>query len=198
MTTEPRNQRAQRLADFRSNVEEQRVSRTSLYALGTALLVATAATDAGGQLAPVREVSVGSRVRISAPSLRSERYVGRVDSLDAVNMVMDTTGARRRLGFDTGPVLVEQYRYVHLQIASIDRIETSGGRTVRKSTIKGLLIGAIVGGLGWGLGNLPEVNPSAADFIKEMPVGVIAGGVIGGVVGFSLGGERWLPARIPR
>ena len=185
-------------AHLRSNVEEKRVSRSSVYALGTALLLAAGTTNARAQVAPVREVFVGTRVRIFAPSLRSERYVGRVDSLDAVNMVMDTTGSRRRLGFDTGPVLVEEYRHVRLQVASIERIETSGGRTTRRSTIKGLVIGAIGGGLLWGLGNLPEVNPSASDFLKEMPVGLIAGGLLGGVVGYSLGGERWLPARIPR
>ncbi|MEP7347457.1 MAG: hypothetical protein ABI877_19460 [Gemmatimonadaceae bacterium] len=174
------------------------MSRSLVCALGTALLLAVAPNESRAQQVPVSEVFVGSRVRVFAPSLRSERYVGRVDSLDAVNMVMDTTGARRRLGFDTGPVLVEEYRRVRLQLSSIDRIEASGGRTTKRSTIKGLLIGAIGGGLLWGLGNLPEVNPSASDFMKEMPVGLVAGGVLGGVVGYALGGERWLPARIPR
>lgn len=173
------------------------MSRSSWYALAAALLV-IAARDGSAQQVPPREVFVGSRVRVFAPSLRSERYVGRVDSLDAVSMVMDTTGARRRLGFDTGPVLVEEYRRIRLQLSSIERIEASGGRTTRKSTIKGILIGAIGGGLLWGLGNLPEVNPTASDFVKEMPVGLVAGGVIGGVVGYALGSERWLPARIPR
>ena len=174
------------------------MSRSSVYALGTALLLVAATNEVRAQQVPVRDVFVGSRVRVFAPSLRSERYVGRVDSLDAVNMVMDTTGARRRLGFDTGPVLVEEYRRVRLQISSIDKIEASGGRTTRRSTIKGLLVGAIGGGLLWGLGNLPEVNPSASDFFKEMPVGLIVGGVVGGGVGYALGSERWLPARIPR
>ncbi len=174
------------------------MSRSVVYALGTALFLVAVANESRAQQVPVRDVFIGTRVRVFAPSLRSERYVGRVDSLDAVNLVMDTTGARRRLGFDTGPVLVEEYRRVRLQVSSIDRIEASGGRTTRKSTIKGLLIGAVGGGLLWGLGNLPEVNPSASDFFKEMPVGLIAGGVIGGVVGYALGGERWLPARIPR
>ena len=174
------------------------MSCSSVCALGTALLVVAAANVVGAQQATDREVFVGSRVRVFAPSLRSERYVGRVDSLDAVSMVMDTTGARRRLGFDTGPVLVEEYRRVRLQLSSITRIEASGGRTTKKSTIKGLLVGAIGGGLLWGLGNLPEVNPGAADFFKEMPVGLIVGGAVGGAVGYALGGERWLPASIPR
>ncbi|MFN8582312.1 MAG: hypothetical protein U0163_15230 [Gemmatimonadaceae bacterium] len=156
------------------------------------------ASAAGAQQVPPRDVFVGSRVRVRAPSLRSDPYVGKIDSLDAVAMVMDTTGARRRLGFDTGPVLVEEFRHVKLQLSSVDRIEISGGRTTKHSTIRGLIIGATAGALLWGLGNLPEVNPSAKDFVKEMPAGAVAGGVLGAVVGYSLGGERWLPARIPR
>jgi hypothetical protein len=173
------------------------VNRPWPFVIGAALL-ALGATDVRAQQAPARDVFVGSRVRVRAPSLRSDAYVGRIDSLDAVAMVMDTTGSRRRLGFDTGPVLVEEYRRVRLQIASIDKIEISGGRTTKRSTIKGLLIGAVGGGVLWGLGNLPEVNPSAKDFVKEMPVGVIVGGTLGAIIGYALGGERWLPARIPR
>ncbi|MFN8571525.1 MAG: hypothetical protein U0132_05660 [Gemmatimonadaceae bacterium] len=168
-----------------------------LLAGATALLALTA-RDVRAQQAPPRDVFVGSRIRVRASSLRSDAYVGRIDSLDAVSMVMDTTGSRRRLGFDTGPVLVEEYRRVKLQLSSIDRLEISGGRTTKRSTIKGLIIGALGGGVLWGLGNLPEVNPSASDFVKEMPAGLVVGGVLGGVIGYSLGSEKWLPARVPR
>lgn len=165
------------------------------------LMAVTLSASVGAQRvvapSPVREVFPGSRVRVFAPSLRSDRYIGKIDSLSATQMVLDTTGARRRLGFDTGPVLVEEFRHVRLQLSSIERIEVTGGRTTTRSTIKGLLIGALGGGLLWGMGNLPEVNPSAKDFLKEMPVGMIVGGVIGGGVGYALGGERWLPARLP-
>ncbi|MBV6522229.1 MAG: hypothetical protein MNPFHGCM_02375 [Gemmatimonadaceae bacterium] len=171
---------------------------SSRYSLAGALLLVVGATALHGQQITTRDVFVGTRVRVYAPSLRSERFVGRVDSLDAVNMVMDTTGARRRLGFDTGPVLVDEYRRVRLQLAAIERIEASGGRTVKKSTIRGLVIGALGGGLLWGLGNLPEVNPTLSGFLKEMPTGLVVGGLIGGGVGYALGDERWFPARIPR
>ena len=153
---------------------------------------------AGAQRALVREVFVGSRVRVFAPTLRSDRYVGRIDSLDASAMVIDTTGARRRLGFDTGPVLVEDYRRVKIQLASVDHIEVSGGRTTRGSTIRGAVVGGLIGGAVWGLGNLPETNPSASDFVKEAPAGIVVGVLIGGIVGYALGGERWLPAQLPR
>jgi len=60
----------------------------------------------------VRKVGIGTRVRIFAPTLRRDRYVGRVDSLDASEVTLDTAGVRRRLGFETGPGLVESYRRV--------------------------------------------------------------------------------------
>ena len=70
----------------------------------------------GGPIA--RPVSVGSRVRIFAPSVRRDRYVGRIDSLDVNEIVLDTAKVRRRLGFETGPVLVESYRVVKRRAAA--------------------------------------------------------------------------------
>jgi hypothetical protein len=152
----------------------------------------------GAQGPVVRPVSVGSRVRVSAPSLRRDRFVGRIDSLEVGEMVLDTAGVRRRLGFDTGPVLVEQYRRVRIRTAAIEAIELSGGRTTRSATIKGAIIGALVGAALIGFGQMPEVNPSFQDFLEGAPAGAIAGGVVGAVVGYALGGERWIPAEIPR
>ena len=171
---------------------------------GTLLALVTLAFDApevrAQQVSPVaaQPVSVGSRVRIFAPSLRRDRYVGRVDSLDVNEVVLDTAGVRRRLGFELGPVLVEQFRMVSIRTSSIERIEVSGGRTTRGTTIKGLLIGAVGGALLFGLGQLPEVNPKATDFFKAAPLGLAVGAVGGAIVGFALGGERWVPGELPR
>ncbi len=171
---------------------------------GTLLALATLSFDVSEaraqQLSPVaaQPVSVGSRVRIFAPSLRRDRYVGRVDSLDVNEVVLDTAGVRRRLGFELGPVLVEQFRMVSIRTSSIERIEVSGGRTTRGTTIKGLLIGAVGGALLFGLGQLPEVNPKATDFFKAAPLGLAVGAVGGAIVGFALGGERWVPGELPR
>ena len=171
---------------------------------GTLLALATLAFDVSEaraqQVSPVaaQPVSVGSRVRIFAPSLRRDRYVGRVDSLDVNEVVLDTAGVRRRLGFELGPVLVEQFRMVSIRTSSIERIEVSGGRTTRGTTIKGLLIGAVGGALLFGLGQLPEVNPKAKDFFKAAPLGLAVGAVGGAIVGFALGGERWVPGELPR
>ncbi|MGQ0646758.1 MAG: hypothetical protein ACT4P7_04250 [Gemmatimonadaceae bacterium] len=146
----------------------------------------------------LQAVSVGARVRISAPSLRRDRFVGRIDSLEAGEMVLDTAGTRRRLGFEMGPVLVEQFRRVRIRTGAIEGIEVSGGRTTRSASIKGAIIGALVGGALIGFGQAPEVNPTFKDFLKGAPVGAAVGIVIGGGVGYALGGERWLPAELPK
>ena len=143
-------------------------------------------------------VGVGSRVRVSAPSLRRDRFVGRVDSLEAGEMVLDTAGVRRRLGFELGPVLVESYRRVRVRTAAISGIELSGGRTARSTTLKGMLIGGVAGAALIGFGQAPEVNPTFKDFLKSAPIGFAVGVVLGGGVGFALGGERWVPAEIPK
>jgi hypothetical protein len=172
----------------------------------TACFVLLAAGIGGASEAPaqqaathaLREANLGSRVRILAPSMRTERYVGRIDSLDANAIVLDTALARRRLGFDTGPVLVDEYRRIRIQMAAIEGVEVSGGQTRRGRTIKGAIFGSIGGALLIGFGQLPEVNPKAKDFLKGAPVGAVVGAVVGGIVGYALGTERWLPAVLPR
>lgn len=163
----------------------------SLVAFGASARAQGTSSDSGS------EARVGVRVRIMAPTVRRDRFVGRIDSLNAQRVVLDTAGERRRFGFETGPVLVDTYRRASLQRSSIERVEISGGRTVRRSTIRGALVGALAGALIVGVGNLPQVNASFDDFAKYAPIGAVLGGVVGGVVGFALGGERWLPGRFP-
>ncbi|MGQ0537519.1 MAG: hypothetical protein ACT4R6_01110 [Gemmatimonadaceae bacterium] len=150
-----------------------------------------ASTDSG------TAVAVGSRVRVFAPTLRRDRFVGRIDTLDATRMVLDTAGARQRFGFEMGPVLVDTYRRVGIQRSAVERIEISGGRAVRRSAVRGMFWGALIGALVVGVGNLPQVNAGFDDFAKYAPVGAALGGAAGFVVGYALGGERWLPARLP-
>lgn len=174
------------------------------FKLGALVAVAWSASGASESLAqrvaPVaaQPVAVGSRVRISAPTLRRERYTGRVESIDASEVTLDTAGVRRRLGFEMGPVLVESYRRFSVRSATIEQIEVSAGRITRGATIKGIIIGGIAGALLVGFGQLPEVNPKASDFLKGAPIGLVVGAIGGGVVGYALGGERWVPGELPR
>jgi hypothetical protein len=135
---------------------------------------------------------------VSAPSIRRDRFVGRVEAFPPDSVLMDTTGARRRLGFDTGPVLVEEFRRVTLPLSAIRQLEISGGRTWMRSTLFGGAIGAGAGALVFGAAGLPEVNPTFGDFVSGLGKGVVIGGVVGGIVGYFWGGERWLPASWPR
>ena len=140
---------------------------------------------------PLQLPRVGDRVRVRAPSVRDDRYVGRVESLPSDSITLDTAGVRRRLGFDMGPVLVEEFRRVTLPTSAIESIDISTGRTHRRSTVKGIIFGALGGAALFGATNLPEVNPTFGDFLDGAAVGVLVGGVAGGVVGYLLGGEKW-------
>jgi ribose/xylose/arabinose/galactoside ABC-type transport system permease subunit len=74
----------------------------------------------------------------------------------------------------------------------------SGGRTTRSAAFKGALIGGLIGAALIGLGQAPEVNPTFQDFLKGAPIGLALGVVVGGGVGYALGGEKWLPGDPPR
>lgn len=165
-----------------------------------ALTALMAAGDAAGAQAPEqgRGPEVGTRVRVFAPELRTDRYVGRIKSIDAAVMVIDTGEVRTILGMDTGPVLVDQFRRVTIRLSTIEALEVSGGRTIGGAVTKGAVFGALVGAVIFGLGNMPEVNPDANDFMRGVPIGLAIGAVGGAVVGFGIGGERWVPASVPR
>lgn len=165
--------------------------RTMMVAIGL-LAAGPGLRSANAQLrTPPQLPRVGDRVRISAPSIRDDRYVGRVEALPRDSIMLDTTGVRRRLGFDTGPVLVEEFRRVTIPTSAIQSIDVSTGRTHRRATIKGAIIGAVGGGALFGATNLPEINPGFSDFLDGAAVGVVVGAVAGGVVGYLLGGEKW-------
>ena len=101
---------------------------------------------------------------------------------DRVAYVLDTYGS---------PVLVEEFRRVTIPTNAIQAIDISAGRTHRRSTIKGALIGAVaIGGL-FGATNMPEINPKFSDFVDGAAVGLAVGAVAGGIVGYLLGGEKW-------
>lgn len=173
-----------------------RVVRITAVVLAFAAVAPPAAAQE--EIEAVPRVTVGTRVRVFAPDLRDDRYVGRVDSLASTVLVLDTARSRTRFGLDLGPVLVDSYRMVTIRLTQIERIEVYGGKTTVAATVRGALIGALAGGLLLGLGNLPEVNPKSSDFLRGAPKGVAIGGLLGGVVGWMLGDERWLPAMVPR
>jgi len=175
-----------------------RLSLAAAVVLMTTSLTPRAGNGQQAQAAGVQYPTVGSRVRVFAPTIRRDRFVGRIDSLTTDEMVLDTAGGRRRLGLQTGRGRGEQYGRVTIRTDAIEAIELSAGRTTRGATIKGMVIGGLAGALLIGFGQLPEVNPGFSDFLKGAPVGLAVGTVVGGIVGYALGGEKWVPAQVPR
>lgn len=172
--------------------------QTGMAALAIAASIACM-TSAGAQSTDsARGPEVGTRVRVFAPELRTDRYVGRIKSIDGSVMVLDTGEVRTVLGMESGPILVDQYRRVTIRLSTIEAIEVSGGRTARGAMTRGAVLGAIAGGILFGLGSMPEVNPDANDFMRGVPVGLVVGGLGGAMIGWGIGSERWLPARVPR
>lgn len=145
-----------------------------------------------------RGPEVGARVRVFAPELRTDRYIGRIKSIDGAVMVLDTGEVRTVLGMESGPLLVDQFRRVTIRLSTIEAIEVSGGRTARGAVVRGAVFGALAGAVLFGLGSMPEVNPDANDFMRGVPVGLAIGALGGAVIGWGIGSERWLPARVPR
>lgn len=172
------------------------------YSMMTGLIVTGLLASAAHLSAQVQDSArgpeVGTRVRVFAPDLRTDRYVGRIKVLDNAVMVLDTGEVRTVLGMESGPVLVDQFRRVTIRLSTITALEVSGGRTARGTAVRGAVLGALAGAVLFGLGSMPEVNPDANDFMRGVPVGLAVGAVGGAIIGFSIGGERWLPARIPR
>jgi hypothetical protein len=166
-------------------------------------IVALIGSLALAQAAPAQIVAVpesavvGTRVRVFAPELRTDRYVGRIKSLDEAVMVLDTGEVRSVFGIGGGPVLVDQYRRVTIRLSNIESVEVSSGRTFGEPTVRGAIFGALIGGVLVGLGSMPETNPDANDFLRGVPPGMAIGGLVGGLIGWKIGGERWVPGRLP-
>jgi hypothetical protein len=119
-----------------------------------------------------RGPEIGSRVRVFAPELRTDRYVGRIKSIDASVMVLDTGEVRTVLGMESGPVLVDEFRRVTIRLSTIEALEVSGGRIVRGTMMRGAV---------WRADRRPpvrpgihaEINPDANDFVRGVPVGLV-------------------------
>ena len=75
--------------------------RTSSIATLVIAAAITSITRAGAQTPDsVRGPEVGTRVRVLAPDLRTDRYIGRIKTLDGSVMVLDTGEVRTVLGME--------------------------------------------------------------------------------------------------
>ena len=178
--------------------------RPAVVALAAALLaLPAAATAQQPAAAPPADSAVlrpppsdprltpGRRIRVTLRSPAGLRLSGRIDSVVARGFVLDTAERRGVLFLAPAPELLPPYRIARVPYEDIERLEVSRGTSRRRGAIIGALIGAGVGGALTGLNSTPQRNPTGGDVLKAATGGLLAGGLLGGVVGYSFGRERW-------
>jgi hypothetical protein len=152
-------------------------SRWVFSALVGSVLFPTGAARAEGLAQPT--LTVGSKVRLRAPA------TGKVQGI-----VIETEEAFLHVRTDDGPVEVRR--------DEITRIEIGAGR--RRRTVKGLAIGAAMGGVSAAFGSCctPGGSTSGSDQAAAIGAGLAAGVAIGAAVGFFVKSERWTSLPVER
>lgn len=158
--------------------------------LALALLAITPAASASLRAQSSAPVAVGERVRITTPSQRGPyRYVGGVAEVRGDTLMVQTGDAAA-----PRPVA----------IADISKLEVSRGKhgNGRRGMLYGTLIGAGVGTIA-GAASYKKPDCAGSTWFCDTGRGAdaFAGGLVGGVIGFAIGGiwgathssERWVP-----
>jgi hypothetical protein len=143
----------------------------------TAVLLALAALPFPGAARAQTRHLLDSRVRVTAPPVRGDKFTGQVTQFDSAQLVVrDSTGA-------------EQSFPLH----SIQLLEISRGRTVGGSTAsRAGLLAFVGGGLGAIAGLVIPSEGSAGTRIALFGgAGALLGGGIGALWGSSAPRERW-------
>lgn len=164
----------------------------AILAAQTPATPAPPATPADSTLA---SLELGTRVRLTLQTYRELRVAGRIDSVLASAVVLDTAERRGFLFLAPGPELLPQYRQVRVRYDDIDAVEVSRGHSRWQGATRWGIIGALVGGALTGLSGSPEYNPNSGDFLEAAVSGAIAGGLVGGTVGYFTGREIWVRLR---
>lgn len=144
---------------------------------------------AGGQ----SPLSVGARVRVTAPDAALEQYVTTIQDVRGDSIVVDIGGRSRTLG-----------------LANVTSLEVSTG--TRRQTLRGvgfgLGIGAMVGAVAGALTYEECVPQTLFDCLmatESSSEAAVMGGILGGIVGAATGAivgalrrtERWSSIELP-
>ena len=119
-------------------------------------------------------INVGDRIRVMAPSVALEHFVGTVLKLDADSLWIDS----------------EERGLLTIPLRALVALEVSRGK--KKNALTGLGIGVLGGATaGW------LILSSGHNDIDPRPFGAIIGGAAGGLVGLIIGAntqpDRWEP-----
>jgi hypothetical protein len=131
--------------------------------------------------------SPGALVRIEVPVEQADWVVGRVDAVLPDSLVLLERGTRRGVPW-----------------TAITRAEWSHGQKREAGLTRGLMLGAVGGGV-VGRGAVParhQPDPQRVDPISQRTqagfgVGALAGGAAGGLVGWLRAPHQWVPRPPP-
>jgi hypothetical protein len=129
----------------------------------------------------------GALVRIQVPVEQADWIVGRVDAVTADSLVLFEAGARRGVSW-----------------GEVTRAEWSHGQRREAGLSRGLVLGAVVGGvLGSGVvlarhqPDPQQMDPMYRRIQAGFAVGALGGGVTGGLVGWLRAPHQWVPRPPP-
>ena len=147
-----------------------------------AVLILIASVDLLAQQEP--PIPRGDRVRVSAPTIDSDPFIGTVVSMDADTLVLDLAGRNASL-----PV----------PVASVTSLDVSQGTTSR--VISGVLIGGVIGLVVGTVVASTKQNEACGDYegswfcmspwILAGIGGPAAGALLGAGIGSQIKVERW-------
>ena len=136
------------------------------------------------RVARAQELSVGTRVRVSAPEFKIENRTGTITRLTADSLSVDFGGRRPRLT---------------TSIDRVSRLEVSAGKNRGAGFLYGASIGVMAGAVvGLGVGALwlrgctsGDGPPCELIFVVTIPGGAAVGLIAGGIIGAANPPDRW-------
>ncbi|HKG95815.1 MAG TPA: hypothetical protein VKA84_28145 [Gemmatimonadaceae bacterium] len=169
-----------------------------------ALAAAPLAAQEGGAV-PTSDLRVGERVRVTASGEGHRRVVGAMMLLHPDSIVLDTAVVRRSIPFfSSGAVPVDQFRFATFTTNMVNRLEVSRGASRLKGTRRGLIWGTVLGtaiGITAHVTSGPQIRPldgAGSEMARVALSGALIGAAAGGVLGFLMPSERWIPVQLPR
>jgi hypothetical protein len=133
------------------------------------------------QAQTVSPITVGSRVRVLAPSAVKGQVEGTVMQIDENSLLLSTD--------DHLPLTVPR--------GAIARLDVSTGR--HRKWLKGMCIGAVIGAVSWGA-SYTDCTSSSCDTSRGdvMAIGAVGGSIWGAGIGALFSGDRWSPVPLER
>lgn len=127
-------------------------------------------------------VTVGTKVRIRAPSVAKGRVEGMVLEIDEKSLLIGVSK-------DRVPLRVPRQ--------AITQLDVNAGQ--RGRVLKGMIIGAGVGAASFtALLASTDLGPDSGDYAGAVGIGAVGGGILGAGIGALIKTDRWSPVPLDR